>query len=309
MRLQEASRNELLALAKSQTITRYNKAEEYKGFSIRDIKTDEILNKDMLIIICRVGDYEDTVALEDILIWVQMCAEQSTSTRNQINSKVVTQAIMNSIDGMDILVNCSCADFKYRFAYMATQLGYKYGEPQNERNKYHRTNKENYGSMCKHLVALLSNKRWLQQITSRFVDWLIENIDEVNKYLRLPEDKMLTVPDVNARLRGKQSQYSKFAQRVERIEDIAQEYKEDRLDFIEHNEDAGIIEDIKRWLKDNYTDNNGEGYDYVKATPEEIKTILNIVTKDLDRSNLGTNDENINNDEDNIEVDDSETSN
>lgn len=31
---------------------------------------------------------------------------------------------------------------------MATQLGYKYGEPQNERNKYHRTNKENYGSMC-----------------------------------------------------------------------------------------------------------------------------------------------------------------
>ena len=73
-----------------------------------------------------------------------MCAEQSTSTKNQINSKVVTQAIMNSIDGMDILVDCSCPDWKYRFAYMATQLGYKYGEPQNERNKYHRTNKENY---------------------------------------------------------------------------------------------------------------------------------------------------------------------
>ena len=41
-------------------------------------------------------------------------------------------------DGV-MLHNC------YRFAYMATQLGYKYGEPQNERNKYHRTNKENYG--------------------------------------------------------------------------------------------------------------------------------------------------------------------
>lgn len=110
-KLQEASRNELLALAKSQTITRYNKAEEYKGFSIRDIKTDEIFSKDMLVIVCRVGDYEDIVALEDILIWVQMCAEQSTSTKNQINSKVVTQAIMNSIDGMDILINCSCPDF------------------------------------------------------------------------------------------------------------------------------------------------------------------------------------------------------
>ena len=166
-KLQEASRNELLALTKSQTVTRYNKSEEYKGFSIRDIKTDEIFSKDMLVIVCRVGDYEDIVALEDILIWVQMCAEQSTSTKNQINSKVVTQAIMNSIDGMDILVNCSCPDWKYRFAYMATQLGYKYGEPQNERNKYHKTNKENYGALCKHLTALLSNKRWLSKITRR----------------------------------------------------------------------------------------------------------------------------------------------
>ena len=199
---------------------------------------------------------------------------------------------MDSIDGMDILVNCSCADFKYRFAYMATQLGYKYGEPQNERNKYHKTNKENYGALCKHLTALLSNKRWLQQITTRFVDWLIENIDEVNKYLRLSGDRQLTVPDAEARVRGKQSQYSKFAQRVERIEDIAQEYKEDRLDFIEHNEDDGIKEDIKRWLKDNYTDNNGEGYDYVRATPEEINAILKYVTKDLDR-NIGNEEEEV----------------
>lgn len=146
MKLQEASRNELLALTKSQTVTRYNKAEEYKGFTIKDIKTDEIFHKDMLVIECNVGKYTDVVALEDILIWIQMCAEQSTSTKNQINSKVVTQAIMNSIDGMDILVDCSCPDFLYRFSYAATQLGYKYGKPQNERNKYHKTNKENYRS-------------------------------------------------------------------------------------------------------------------------------------------------------------------
>ena len=288
-KLQEASRNELLALAKSQTITRYNKSEEYKGFSIRDIKTNEIFSKDMLVIVCRVGDYEDIVALEEILIWVQMCAEQSTSTKNQINSKVVTQAIMNSIDGMDILVNCSCPDWKYRFAYMATQLGYKYGEPQNERNKYHKTNKENYGSMCKHLVALLSNKRWLQQITSRFVDWLVENLEQVNEYLRLSGDKQLTAPDAEARQRGKQASYGRWVDRVKRLNDIAEKYLQDRKDFIEHNEDEGIIEDIQRWLKDNYTSDTG--YDYVKATPEEVKTILNYVTKDLDRNNLDVEEE------------------
>lgn len=282
-KLQEASRNELLALTKSQTVTRYNKSEEYKGFSIRDIKTDEIFSKDMLVIVCRVGDYEDIVALEDILIWVQMCAEQSTSTKNQINSKIVTQAIMNSIDGMDILVNCSCPDWKYRFAYMATQLGYKYGEPQNERNKYHKTNKENYGALCKHLTALLSNKRWLQQVTSRFIDWLVENLDQVNEYLRLPEDRKLTEPNAEARQRGKQASYSRWVDRVERIEDIAEEYKQDRKDFIEHNEDEGILQDIKRWLNDNYI-RKDTGYDSIKATPEEIRAILNYVTKDLNRN-------------------------
>lgn len=137
--------------------------------------------------------------------------------------------------------------------------------------------------ICKHLIALLSNKRWLQQVTSRFVDWLVENLDQVNEYLRLPEDRKLTAPDVEARQRGKQASYSKWADRVERINDIAEEYLQDRKDFIEHNEDEGIIEDIQRWLKDNYTAED-TGYDYVKATPEEVRAILNYVTKDLDRN-------------------------
>ena len=134
---------------------------------------------------------------------------------------------------------------------------------------------------CKHLIALLSNKRWLQQVTSRFIDWLVENLDQVNEYLRLPEDRKLTAPDAEARQRGKQASMNRWADRVERINDIAEEYLQDRKDFIEHNEDEGIIEDIQRWLKDNYTAETG--YDYVKATPEEIRAILNYVTKDLDR--------------------------
>ena len=35
--------------------------------------------------------------------------------------------------------------------------------------------------------------------------------------------------------------------------------------------------------------NKDTGYDYVKATPQEINTILGYVTKDLDRSSLNDN--------------------
>ena len=49
--LTEASRNELLALAKSDTITRYNKSVQYKGFSIVDIDTTSIFKTDTITVI------------------------------------------------------------------------------------------------------------------------------------------------------------------------------------------------------------------------------------------------------------------
>lgn len=139
--------------------------------------------------------------LEDILYWIEMSAESNPS--RQINTKVVTQAVMNSIDGMDIKVDCTCGDFRYRFAYMATTLDYKYGKPEYRPNRYHKTNKENRGSICKHLVALLSNKRWLQQVTSTLMDWCEKNIDDINKFLRLDGDKVLTLPNELARQNAK----------------------------------------------------------------------------------------------------------
>ena len=145
--LTEASRNELLALAKSDTITRYKKSAQYKGFNIVDIDTTSIFRTDTITVTCKVGDYYDTVEMNDILIWIQMEAERNPN--NQVNTKVVTQAIMESIDALEIKINCTCPDFGYRFAYQATQLGYKYGKPENREAKI--TNPHNYGSMCKHL--------------------------------------------------------------------------------------------------------------------------------------------------------------
>lgn len=107
--LNEASRNELLALAKSQTITRYNKSASYKGFTIVDIDTTTVFKNDTIVITCRVGDYFDTVELQDILIWIQMEAERNPN--NQINTKVVTQALMEAIDALEIKVDCTCRRF------------------------------------------------------------------------------------------------------------------------------------------------------------------------------------------------------
>lgn len=94
-------------------------------------------------------------------------------------------------------------DFVYRFAYQATLLDYKYGKPEYRPNRYKKTNVDNHGALCKHLTAILSNKRWLQQITSRLMDWVEKNINKINKFLNRKAGDELTLPNELARQNAK----------------------------------------------------------------------------------------------------------
>ena len=105
-KLEEVSRNELLAKTKGETITRYKKSAQYKGFSLVDIDINSLLRNNTIVLVCRVGDYLDYIQLEDVLYWIQIVAEKNVN--RQINNKVVTEALMNAIDGMDIKVDCEC---------------------------------------------------------------------------------------------------------------------------------------------------------------------------------------------------------
>lgn len=238
-KLEEVSRNDMLAKAKSQTITRYNKAPGYKGFSIVDIDTTSVFTTNSLRVTCRVGDYWDTVEMENILYWIQVEAEKNQNY--QINTKGITAAIINSIDGMDIKVDCTCPDFKYRFAYMATKLGYKYGKPENREAKI--TNPNDYGSICKHLISMLSNKKWLQQVTSTVMDFIVKRIDDVNKFLRVKEGEELTLPNELARQNAKKGFYTKLFGKDDANNEQDEENNEEDLqdvdkDISNNNEDS-----------------------------------------------------------------------
>lgn len=238
-KLEEVSRNDMLAKAKSQTVTRYNKAPGYKGFSIVDIDTTSVFTTNSLRVTCRVGDYWDTVEMENILYWIQVEAEKNQNY--QINTKGITAAIMNSIDGMDIKVDCTCPDFKYRFAYMATKLGYKYGKPENREAKI--TNPNDYGSICKHLISMLSNKKWLQQVTSTVMDFIVKRIDDVNKFLRVKEGEELTLPNELARQNAKKGFYTKLFGKDDANNEQDEENNEEDLqdvdkDISNDNEDS-----------------------------------------------------------------------
>lgn len=108
-KLEEASRNELLAKAKAETITRYNKSAGYKGFSLVDIDTTAIKTRDSIVITNRVGNYFDTIELEDILYWVGLEVDETPDKK--MNLETVRRALLGAMDGMDIKVDCNCGDF------------------------------------------------------------------------------------------------------------------------------------------------------------------------------------------------------
>lgn len=222
-KLEEASRNELLAKAKAETITRYNKSAGYKGFSLVDIDTTAVKTRDVIIITNRVGDYFDTIELEDILYWVGL--EVDNTRDKKMGLEVVRRALLGAMDGMDIKVDCECGDWKYRFKYMATILDYNYGKPENRPSNI--TNPNGYGALCKHLISLLSNKSWVKQVASTLQQWIVDNIEWVRDFLKVKEEDF-QLPDEYARYLGKHGALKKTFDKLPNEED--EEEQEDSAD-------------------------------------------------------------------------------
>lgn len=250
-KIEEATRNELLAKTKKQTITRYNKASGYKGFSIVDIDTNSVFTTNSLRVTCRIGDYWDTVEMQNILYWIQLEAEKNKTF--QVNTKGVTSAIMNSIDGMDIKVDCECGDWQYRMAYQATKFGYKYGKPENRPAKI--TNPNDYGALCKHLTAMLSNKKWLQQVSGTLMDFIEKRIDDVNRFLRPKKGEELTLPNQLARQNAKAGFYSKLFKDKDETEEV-EDVKSNNNNTNNDTDDNDNVQSSKNNNKSDNVDNS-----------------------------------------------------
>ena len=121
-------------------------------------------------------------------------------------------------DQSDIYVHCTCADFKYRFAYVGTKNNYKYGKKE-MRPADIRNPRDDIGAFCKHLAAILSNKNWVNKVATRVTDWLnMQTIEEVRDALNYQEAEFPA--DIARKLgkAGQQGYKDKKAQREREIQ-------------------------------------------------------------------------------------------
>lgn len=129
-------------------------------------------------------------------------------------------------------------DWRFRLKYQATEWGYNYGRP--ETRPANIRNPNGFGALCKHLTAVLSNKKWLQQVASFLMDWCSKNIEQINNFLKLTdENKQLTLPNELARQNAKKGFYTKLFKDVDNNEtnDVPNEENPQETSNEENTED------------------------------------------------------------------------
>lgn len=240
--LAEIDRSNLVGKVKAQGHGRYDRRKGYKPDNFMGTDVSQLFSNDVLICPVPVGKYVSTVAFQGVLLRLRELIEQAP--KHNLTLQMVIKAVARAIDSSDILVDCTCPDFVYRFAYWATKYGYKYGKPETRPAKITNPDDE-IGSMCKHLTALLANKRWVVKIASILNDYIRSHPDEARQAMGLSEDEF--VINAKAYRAGKQGYYARM------FDQIADKEKQQDIDNKEiqsvDNQENDDLADTE--LKDN----------------------------------------------------------
>jgi hypothetical protein len=177
------------------------------------IHIQDLLFDDVLIVDVPVGDYIDTVVIEGFLYTLINLVKRQE--HGNVNLRVVTRALMITRQNSDFRVNCTCPDFRYRFRVWATKYGYNYGTPEIRPAKITNPH-DKLGSFCKHLIALLNDKRWFERLASVVNKIVQSEIPAIREAYGLKEQDFYSQESgVNLRYRNK----DKARQRVSDSED------------------------------------------------------------------------------------------
>lgn len=169
--LSEVNRKDLVLKSIRQSPERMERSKDYRITGNIEVNVDDFLNKDQLTVMIPVNEYECTIEFNNVIETVAKVVDKQH--RGNVNFDSIEKALNIALDEeKDLLVNCTCPDFYYRFSYVATRNGYKKGKrqliPAPIRNPH-----DNKGSMCKHLLMILKNKDWVRKLAS-VVNYLIK---------------------------------------------------------------------------------------------------------------------------------------
>lgn len=183
----EVTRMDIIRAAKNQSPDRFLKKNSYTTKDFKNLNFKKLFIDDELLIVLRIGDYVVSIMFEGAFEELQHLVHNMRGPNRikRITRTVVQEALSRALDTEDLYVSCSCADFKYRFRYYATQKDYLFGKPaENRHPKFKKTNMDDEkGYVCKHLLTALYGKRWVPFAAKAWLDYIQANPELSEDYI------------------------------------------------------------------------------------------------------------------------------
>ena len=148
----------------------------YKAKDMNNINFAKLYELDTFIWTSRVGDYTVTISFEGAFsnLYDMVRGWGGKNRYKRITLKMLTQCLSKALDTEDLRVDCTCPDFRYRFAHYLTKVGAKFGTPETRPNKI-RNVKNNKGWVCKHVLSVLYGKRWVPAAAKAWYNFIQAN--------------------------------------------------------------------------------------------------------------------------------------
>lgn len=177
----EDNRNKLISKSKSSQKgkERFNKRNRSKVANtvkaMNSIDMNKLFKEDILTVNLPVkGETDDYVVKITFGGFLEILRDQIRD-KEQVEFRDISRAAIIGFNKDDVFINCSCPDFRYRFAYYSTRNDFNSGAPENRPSDI--TNPDDsLGSACKHVLLVLNNTSWIIKVAS-----------VINNYIRYME--------------------------------------------------------------------------------------------------------------------------
>lgn len=155
MIINEYTRSELITMSKDPGFNRYDRRMTINNKEIsidRIVVSTPVTSQPHLDIYFKVRDYICSIRLVN---YMERARDLYSYSKYSYDVRKILELAMNQVlSKNDILINCTCPDFYYRFSYSATIN--KYGLNTNQTIPARIRNPSNLGSGCKHLMRIIN---------------------------------------------------------------------------------------------------------------------------------------------------------
>lgn len=139
-----------------------NSVKEFNEIDMNKLFKDDILTVDVKVI-GETDEYKVKISFGGFCKIVRDQVKQNKL--QEVDLRSITSALLIGFNKSDIYVNCTCDDFKYRFASVLTKRGLNSGQPELRPAKITNPN-DTKGSGCKHILLVLNNTGFLLKVAS-----------------------------------------------------------------------------------------------------------------------------------------------